>query len=170
MTSVLPSAVTSAARPPATRWTSSLRPTRLDPARPYKPLDVGNGIVAGTLTPNGLWLSLGITRPRHGRVVLTDAPAFPDADRGDQQAARRYRADLAARSRKGFGPALLVAGEAEAFLVEDSLPLAVIDRTGYARIEALTLAPRGRRGALQIVRVAARETGVGISIEWYGKM
>jgi hypothetical protein len=152
----------------ATRWTRSLRPTRLDPARAYKPLDVGNGIVAGTLTPNGLWLSLGITHPKHGRVVLTDAPAFPDADRGDQQAARRYRADLAARSRKGFGPALLVPGEAEAFLVEDSLPLAVIDRPGYARIEALTLAPRGRRGALQIVRVAAGEKAVGIEIEWHG--
>ncbi len=147
-----------------------MRPTRLDPRKPYKPLDIGNGIVAGTLTPNGLWLSLGITHPVHGRVVLTDMPAFPDEERGDQPAARRYRADLAARSRKGFGAALLMPGEAEAFLVEDSLPLAVIDHPGYARIEALTFAPRGRRGALQIVRVAARAKAVGIGIEWHGKM
>ena len=131
---------------------------------------MGNGIVSGTVTPNGLWLSLGITHPVHGRVVLTDMPAFPDEERGDQPAARRYRADLAARSRKGFGPVLLLPGEAESFLVEDSLPLAVIDHPGYARIEVLTLAPRGRRGALQILRIAAREKGVGIGIEWQGKM
>ena len=140
------------------------------PAHPYKPLDVGNGIVAGTLTPNGRWLSLGITHPVHGRVVLTDAPEFPDASRGDQTAARRYRADLAAPSRKGFGLALLAAGRAEALLVEDSLPLAVLDRHGYPRIEVITLAPRGRRGALQIVRVAARGEAVGIDTQWQGKL
>ena len=106
----------------------------------------------------------------HGRVVLTDAPEFPDASRGDQPAARRYRADLAAPSRKGFGLALLAAGGAEAFLVEDSLPLAALDNSGYPRIEVLTLAPRGRRGALQIVRVAARDEAVGIDTEWQGKM
>jgi hypothetical protein len=157
-------------RPAGTRWTRSLRPTRLDPARPYKPLDVGNGIVAGTLTPNGRWLSLGITHPVHGRIELTDAPEFPDASRGDQPAARRYRADLAARSRKGFGLALLAAGEADAFLVEDSLPLAVLDLPDFARIEVLSFAPRGRRGALQIVRVAAHEKPIGVGIAWQGKM
>jgi uncharacterized protein len=111
-----------------------------------------------------------MTHPKHGRVELTDAPEFPDAGRGDQPAARSYRADLAAQSRKGFGLALLVPGEADAFLVEDSLPLAVLDHAGYARIEVLTLAPRGRRGALQIVRFAARDATVGTSMEWHGKM
>lgn len=154
----------------AARWTPSLRPTRLDPARPYKPLDVGNGIVSGTLTPNGRWLSLGVAHPIHGRIVLTDAPAFPDESRGDQTAARRYRADLAARSRKGFGVTLLARGEADAFLVEDSLPLAVFDQPAYARTEVLTLAPRGRRGAVQIVRIAARDSAIGVAIEWHGHM
>jgi hypothetical protein len=147
-----------------------MRPTPLDPKRPYKPLDVGNGIVAGALTPNGRWLSLGITHPLHGRVELTDAPEFPDASRGDQPAARRYRADLAARSRKGFGLALLAAGEADAFLVEDSLPLAVNDQPDFARIEVLTFAPSGRRGALQIVRVAAHDKDIAVGIAWQGKM
>lgn len=155
-------------RPAATRWTPSLRPTRLDPRRPYKPLDVGNGIVAGTLTPNGRWLSLGITHPVHGRVVLTDAPAFPDESRGDQVAARLYRADLAAPSRRGFGLSIL-RGDAEAFLVEDSLPLAVLE-PAHARIEVLTLAPRGRRGALQIVRFAAREQPHFAMADWNGTM
>jgi hypothetical protein len=147
-----------------------MRPTRLDPNKPYKPLDVGNGIVAGTLTPNGRWLSLGVAHPVHGRVVLSDAPAFPDDQRLDQPAVRAYRAGLASPSRKGFGLALLAPGQAETFLVEDSLPLSVLDHAGYARIEVLTFAPRGRRGVLQIVRVAARDTTVGVGIEWQGKM
>lgn len=83
---------------------------------------------------------------------------------------RAYRAGLAARSRKGFGLALLASGEAESFLVEDSLPLAVLDQPSYARIEVLTFAPRGRRGALQIVRVAAHDETIGVGIEWEGKM
>ncbi len=145
-----------------------MRPTRLDPRKPYKPLDVGNGIVAGTLTPNGRWLSLGITHPVHGRIVLTDAPAFPDASRGDQPAARRYRADLASPSRRGFGLSIL-RGDADAFLVEDMLPLAVLE-PAHARIEVLTLAPRGRRGALQIVRVAARAKPTYTLTDWQGTM
>jgi hypothetical protein len=146
-----------------------MRPTRLDPRKPYKPLDVGNGIVAGTLTPNGRWLSLGAAHPVHGRIVLSDAADFPDDQRLDQPAVRAYRTGLASPSRKGFGLALLT-GQAESFLVEDSLPLSVLDQAGHARIEVLTLAPRGRRGALQIVRVAARDTTVGVAIEWQGKM
>ncbi|HEV8655171.1 MAG TPA: glycoside hydrolase family 125 protein [Candidatus Limnocylindria bacterium] len=145
-----------------------MRPTPLDPRKPYKPLDVGNGIVAGTLTPNGRWLSLGVTHPIHGRVVLTDTPAFPDASRGDQPAARRYRADLASASRHGFGLSIL-SGQADAFLVEDSLPLAVLE-SADERIEVLTLAPRGRPGALQIIRVAARDKPTYAHLDWQGTM
>jgi hypothetical protein len=146
-----------------------VRPTRLDPKRSYKPLDVGNGIVSGTLTPNGRWLSLGVAHPLHGRVVMTDADAFPDEKRLDQPAVRAYRASLASRERKGFGYWFL-RGDAEAFLVEDALPLAVLEQTGYARIEVLTFAPKGRRGALQVIRVAARERDVGVAIGWRGHM
>jgi hypothetical protein len=115
-----------------------------------------------------MWLSLGITHPVHGRIVLTDAPAFPAESRGDQAAARRYRADLASKSRRGFGLSIL-RGEADALLVEDMLPLAVIEPAD-ARIEAITLAPRGRRGALQIVRIAARERPWSAVPEWTGAM
>jgi len=95
-------------------------------------------------------------------------PAFPDASRGDQPAARRYRADLASPKRRGFGLSIL-RGDADAFLVEDMLPLAVLE-TATARIEVLTLAPRGRRGALQIVRVASRGTPTDFLAEWQGTM
>ncbi|MGH7337893.1 MAG: hypothetical protein ACREI7_09960, partial [Myxococcota bacterium] len=147
---------------------SAMRPTRLDPRKPYKPLDIGNGIVSGTVTPGGLWLSLGITHPVHGRVVLTDSPPFEDDRRFDQGAVRAYRADLAAPARRGFG-AHVLRGEAKAFLVEDALPLAVHE-TSYARIEALTFAPRGRRGALQIIRLAARDRDTGVQANWKGSM
>ena len=102
--------------------------------------------------------------------MLSDADAFPEDQRLEQGAVRAYRASLASPSRKGFGLALLASGEAEAFLVEDSLPLAVLDHPGYARFETLTLAPRGRTGALQIVRVAAHEQNIGVGIEWHGRM
>jgi hypothetical protein len=100
--------------------------------------------------------------------VLTDAPAFPEESRGDGPAARRYRADLASPSHRGFGLSIL-RGEADAFLVEDMLPLAVLEPAD-ARIEVLTLAPRGRRGALQIVRVAARDKPVFVATDWRGTM
>lgn len=145
-----------------------MRPTRLDPRKPYKPLDVGNGIVSGSVTPSGLWLSLGITHPVHGRVVLTDAEAFDDGQRSDQRAVRAYRAGLAAPTRRGFG-AYILRGEAEAFLVEDALPLAVHD-ANHARVEALTFAPRGRRGAIQVIRVAARDRDAWIGANWRGSM
>ena len=102
----------------------------------------------------------------HGRVVLTDAPAFPEERRLDQPAVRAYRAGLASPKRRGFGLGLLD-GDADAFLVEDSLPLAVHDRDD-ARIEALTFAPRGRPGAVQVVRVAARDEELEVSIGWDG--
>src|SRR5688500_1202541 len=145
-----------------------MRPTRLDPHKPYKPLDVGDGIVSGSVTPGGLWLSLGFTHPVHGRVELTDAPAFPDQSRGDQGAARRYRADPGAPKRHGCALYML-GGGAEALGVEDSRPLAVHE-ISYARVEALTLAPRGRHGAIQIVRIAARDKDTGIGANWRGSM
>src|SRR2546430_1310421 len=48
----------------------------LDPRKPYKPLDVGNGIVSGTLTPGGRWLSLGLARAEY--TQLTAGGALPD--------------------------------------------------------------------------------------------
>jgi len=145
-----------------------MRPTRLDPRKPYKPLDVGNGIVSGSVTPGGLWLSLGITHPVHGRVVLTDAAAFDEGQRSDQRAVRAYRAGLAAPARRGFG-AYILRGQAEAFLVEDALPLAVHE-VSNARVEALTFAPHGRRGAIQVIRVAAQGRDAWIGANWRGSM
>lgn len=127
---------------------------RLDRRHPYKPLDVGNGIVSGSLTASGRWLEVGIAHARHGRVVATSLPPFPDEDRHDQTAVRAFRAALASPVNEGFGLALL-SGPATASLVADSFPRAVHSRRD-ARIEVLTLAPEGRRGVVQLARIAAR--------------
>ncbi|HET7699406.1 MAG TPA: glycoside hydrolase family 125 protein [Candidatus Limnocylindria bacterium] len=144
----------------------SLARHRLDPRRPYKPLDVGNGIVAGSLTAGGRWLELGIAHRVHGRVVVTDAPAFDPERRFDQPAVRRYRAALADPERPGFGLAAL-AGPATAALLEASFPVAIHDRGG-ARVEVVTFAPPGRHGAVQIVRAVM--AGGGLDLGWTGTL
>lgn len=120
---------------------STLR--RLDPARPYKPLDVGNGIVSGTVSPAGRILSLGTSHPLYGRIVVTDAPPFDAALRHDQMAVRRYRAQLASPDRAGFGLAS-AAGPAEASLLDERWP---VGRAGA--VEVVTVAAPGRRGIVQ---------------------
>src|SRR5712691_3792953 len=135
--------------------------------RAYKPLDFGNGIVSGTLAPSGRWLSLGIAHEIHGRVVLTDAPVFPEASRRDQAAVRAYRAWLAAPDRAGFGLGFL-SGGARAFLVEDVIPF-VVQQLGELRLEVATFAPRGRRGAVQLVYVGSA-LDVELELRWTGTM
>src|SRR6266702_5698323 len=134
-------------RPAATRWTPSLGPTRLDPRRSYKPLDVGNGIVSGTVTPSGRWLSLGIAHPVHGRVELTRMEPFTGS-RFDQSEVRAYRESLADRKRPSFGFDLLDAEPSSVWLAEDSFPSAVVDRA-EGRLESIVVAPAGRSGAVQ---------------------
>lgn len=143
-----------------------MRARRLDPRKPYKPLDVGNGIVSGTLAPNGRWLSLGIAHPIHGRIELTTAPPFT-GDRRDQAAVRAYRAALAESARLTFGFDLL---DDEANLVEQvsgSFPRAVVERS-QGRFEVITVAPSERRGAVQLMRVKARANILGPS--WGGAL
>ncbi len=194
---------------PLRRCTDS-RLAALDPTRPNKPLDLGNGIVAGSVTPDGRWLSLGRAHSVQGRVVLTDAPPFPDELRHDQRAVRAYRAALAAPERAGFGLALLHRA-GEAYLIEDGIPLAVHEiqdaiapavhdvpfatahasgdaatggrgagrperrspdaharRRPSARVEVTTFAPARRAGAVQVLRIAAREAPFHFDAAWTG--
>ena len=120
---------------------------------PYKPLDVGNGFVSGYLTPGGRWLEVGIPHRTHGRVVISDIPAFVHPEVHDQPAVRAYRAGLAAETRKGFGLDALGRG-GRASLVEDSFPRNARTQTGL-RIEVTSFAPPDRAGVLQVLRLAA---------------
>jgi hypothetical protein len=139
----------------------------LDRSKPYKPLDVGNGIVSGTVAPNGRLHSLGMAHPVIGRLWLTSTEPFPEASRGDEDAVRRHRAALAARNRPSFGLSLLDV-PADAFLDEDSVPRAVYeDENG--RIEVWTVAPAYRTGLVQLIRVTAGPKARILVPEWSGR-
>jgi hypothetical protein len=117
-------------------------------------VDVGNGIVSGTLTPSGRWLSLGIAHPVHGRVELTTMDPFTGG-RFDQSEVRAYRESLADPDRPSFGFDLLDTEPTSVWLAEDSFPSAIVDRP-EGRLESIVVAPTGRSGAIQIVRVKAK--------------
>jgi len=132
---------------------TALNRIELDRNKPYKPLDVGNGIVSGTVTPSGRWLSLGIAHPVHGRVELTTMEPFTGG-RFDQSAVRAYRESLADPKRPSFGFDLLDAEPSSVWLAEDSFPSAIVERS-EGRFESAIVAPAGRSGAIQIVRIKA---------------
>jgi hypothetical protein len=60
-----------------------------------KPLDVGTGVVAASFGRDGSWLSIGCLHPQWGFVELSGLPPFPEGERGDPAATRRYRALMA---------------------------------------------------------------------------
>ena len=128
--------------------------TPLDRHKSYKPLDVGNGIVSGAVTPSGRWLSLGIAHPLHGRIELTRMDPFAGS-RFDQSEVRAYRESLADPKRPSFGFDLLDVEPRSVWLAEDSFPSAIVDRP-EGRFESTIVAPAGRSGAVQIVRIRAR--------------
>ena len=146
---------------------AALSRTALDPRKPYKPLDVGNGIISGSLAPNGRLLSLGITHPVIGRLWLTATEPFPESLRGDEDAVRRHRAALAARDRPSFGLSLLDV-PADAFLDEDSLPRA-LHQDDRRRVEVRTIAPAGRSGLVQLIQVTAGRRPLVLEPEWSGR-
>src|SRR2546423_2655271 len=128
--------------------------TELDRGRPYKPLDVGNGIVSGIVTPSGRWLSLGLAHPVHGRVELTRMEPFTGG-RFDQSEVRAYRESLADPDRPSFGFDLLDAQPSSVWLADDSFRRVVVERP-EGRFESTIVAPAGRSGAIQIVRIKAK--------------
>ena len=68
---------------------------------------------------------------------------------------RAYRESLADAKRPSFGFDLLDAEPSSVWLAEDSFPSAVVDRA-EGRFESVVVAPAGRSGAIQIVRVKAK--------------
>jgi hypothetical protein len=145
----------------------ALSGTALDRRKPYKPLDVGNGIVSGTLAPNGRLHSLGIAHPVIGRLWLTATEPFPESLRGNEDAVRTHRAALAARDRPSFGLSLLDV-DAEAFLDEDSIPHALHEDEG-GRIEVWTVAPPARAGLVQLIRITAGPKARVVVPQWSGR-
>ena len=75
--------------------------------------------------------------------------------RFDQPAVRAYRESLADPKRPSFGFDLLDADPSSVWLAEDSFPRAIVERP-EGRFESIIVAPSGRRGAVQIVRIKAQ--------------
>ncbi len=116
------------------------------------------------MSGSGRLLSLGITHPTHGRVVLTDAPPFPEDRRDDPAAVRAYRAALADPGRAGAG-FTFAGGVSEVLLRDDRIPV-VRGRDGDATWEITTFAPTGRSGIVQLVR----GTGTAPNGSWTGML
>ena len=105
------------------------------------PIVVRSDLVSGTLTRGGRWLSLANTT----RIGLT------------------------AGSARGFGLSWLGGDPDEARLINGVLPHA-IHAEGEGRIEVVTFAPRGRPGAVQVVRAFAGEEDLELEVGWDGDM
>ena len=123
--------------------------------------------MSGCVTPSGRWVSLGIAHRTLGRLWLTASERFPDHLRGDEDAVRQHRAALAAPDRPSFGLSL-AEGDAVAFFVQSSLPLAVRE-TPELRVEITTVAPAARAGAVQLVRIQAGARAIRLAPEWTGQ-
>ena len=112
----------------------------------------------------GRLLSIGITHPDHGRVILTDAPAFPEERRREPAAVRAYRAALADPGREGAGFAF-TGGATEVRLRDDRIPV-VRGATEDGTWELTSFVPAGRRGLVQLVH----GTGAPPAGGWTGQL
>jgi uncharacterized protein len=117
-------------------------PRRLDPAGPYKPLDLGNGEGAASVAPDGRVLAVGGFHQRLGYVTLEGSAGFPAERRSDQAAVRAYRAALASPEAPGFGlvperPWVAVS----AGLLADSFPAAALVDADGIEAQVVSWAP-----------------------------
>lgn len=69
----------------------------------YKPLDFGNGLVAGSVNDQGRLVALNTYHPEHGYVTLTNMRPFPNDRWYDPSFVRAYRAEQASPDLPGFG-------------------------------------------------------------------
>ena len=127
---------------------------RLDPGRPYKPLDVGEAGVVASVDARGRLVAVVEGHPEHGAVALTATGAFPEEARYDEAAVRRYRRRLGARNAASFGLRAEGRAPTTAWLLDDALP--VVSRPGSAQPALATFVPHpedtgGFRGVLQVL-------------------
>lgn len=136
--------------------------TILDANHPRKkPLDFGYYGVTGSVDyRNGGLIALNSYHPEHGYVTLTSAKPFPDDQRYDDAAVRRYRASLA--TLPGFGyqvdqPVVNVVYE----LLEDVIPKIRFEyEDGNAEITTFPI----EHGAIQEIRLG------NVTAQWNGKL
>ena len=114
----------------------------LDPGHAYKPLDFGNGLLAGSVAPDGRLLSLNTYHPEHGYVTLSAVAPCADDRRYNQAAVRAYRADLATPAAPTFGlhlPTREALPAPELYLLAGAIPHSRLHHS--LNIEVTTWAP-----------------------------
>lgn len=121
----------------------------LDPTAAIKPLDVGNGRVAGSVLADGRLTSLTGYVPSHGVGGLLSQAPYPDVDRGDATKVRAYRSAMADPQAAAFG----LTPRQPWIDVAPATVAGVVARTHLRRdgmiATVTTVAPSGSHGLMQ---------------------
>ncbi len=150
----------------------------LDRDLSYKPLDFGNGLVAGSVNARGQLVALNISNAVHGYATLTGAGPFPDDRWYDQAFVRQYRAGLAAPDLPGFGFNFGQGDppDPECSFPVPAIPLVELTPVPGLNLEILTFAPWAAgepapAAALQIVKVHSQPTAPArLDYRWSGAL
>ncbi len=148
---------------------------RLNPTQPYKPLDFGNGLLAGSVASDGCLLSLSTYHPKQGYVVLSAIAPLPDDQRHNQTAVRAYRAALAQADAPTFGlRSSMSAITSEVYLLADAIPVSRW-RTDTLQLQVTTWAPHlsGQPvpGVLQQWQLSnPSDQAIGWDYQWAGRI
>lgn len=139
---------------------------------PSKPLDVGNGLVTGSLAADAGVLVVGIPHATMGYVVLDTAPLFDETLRHDAGAVRRYRMALASDHRDAL--ALRPPGgwaEASYWLDGAAVPRHRL-RWGLLVASVVSTAPVGDDGPMACVvqRWRWQCDGATVPLAWTGRV
>ena len=120
-------------------WLTDYRARRLEP-NGRKPLDFGASGLTGSVNALGRLIAVNRYHDAEGYMTLTDAPLFVDEQRYKPEAVRAYRKKLT--TLHGFGLSLgAEVSAAEAYLIEDAVPLIRLTLENGVHAECLTFAP-----------------------------
>jgi hypothetical protein len=114
----------------------------------YKPLDVGNGLVAASVSPSGGIHSILTYDREHGLLELTAHPPFDETKRYDATAVRAYRATLASPDAPAFGIEVGIDGTWRTALWANVTPAGTLE-SDDVRVTVSTTAPPDVRGIAQ---------------------
>jgi hypothetical protein len=135
---------------------------RLDPARAYKPLDVGEAGVSASVDALGRLVAVSQGHEDHGVVTLSRAPRFPDERRYRAGAVRRYRRRLSSRGAVAFGLRPLNgpsrSGGRPAWVLADAIPATSFAPGRGPNVATFVPHPDdvdGARGVMQVVLAGA---------------
>lgn len=133
---------------------------RLDPSRPYKPLDVGEAGVTASIDDRGRLVYVAQTHPDHGVVTLVAGGPLPPERRYDQDAVRQHRQAFSAQNAPAFG--LGRAGTSPrthpAWLLEDAVPATGLPGATQPLLATFVPHPDDADGVAGVIQVVLSRT------------